>query len=102
MSAIYHRTVGPGLVEVKVGIPGEQVCVEHGGILLTLNIMDEGIEIRWADDRSLASRVAMVPTSHNTLLFPKLRNVTKVKTVVPKEEAQPAPAGRIRRTRSGA
>jgi hypothetical protein len=94
--------VGPKFVDHKVEIPGGQVCVEHGGIILAISIKDDGIELRWGDDRSLTPRVAMVPTSHNTLLLPKLRNDAKIKTVPPREETQPAPAGRVRRTRSGA
>lgn len=99
---IYRRAEGPGRTEIRIDIPGDQVCIENAGVLLTVNVVENGIELRWGDKDRFAELVPFVPTSYQTVVISK-SVVGRLRTPVEKEENVPEPkptTGRVRRIRS--
>jgi len=99
MTSKFYRLVVTGGVHKREAIPGDQVCVDHAGVVLTVNLKNEGIEIRWGDERDHRTLVPFVPTSYQTVL------VTKAVEVHPPEpsertETPAASSARIRRRRA--
>lgn len=81
-------------IDHKTEFEAEEVCVEFGGVFLYVGTTDEGILLRWGNDRKITERVPIQPVSHNSLVIPKLRAEAKAPTV----KTQPTPA-RVRRAR---
>lgn len=96
-SPIFRRAEGPGRAEMRIDIPGDQVCIEHQGVVLTLNVKDEGIEIRWGDDRDHKQMIPFIPTSYQTVLIAK--QAPAVLSKAPKKEENTPTPSRIRRVR---
>lgn len=89
----------PGPTDKTIYIQTDRVCVTHGGITCALSISDDGINIKWEDEKRALGHVTMVPTSYQQITLVK---PSAVKSTIPQKEsnqAKPAPVGRVRRSR---
>lgn len=86
-----------GLATIRQYIQSDSVCVGVGGVIACMRATDEGVEVRWGDDRHLSRFVPVRHMSFQTIMIPRLRDEA---TAAKKESKEEKTSARVRRVRS--